>query len=91
MYFCYVMIHLTIAQAIVFDIDWSYTLAWFAASLLITRKRLSKIGVRFGYARRRYIAMADVRHALVPCNSHHFVVYGQKHQVWVLLFLVRTS
>ena len=41
----------------------------------------------FVYARRRYVAMADMRHGLAPCNTHNFVVYGQKHRVWVLIFL----
>ena len=30
-YFCYVMNHWTIAGAIILDIDWDYTMAWFPA------------------------------------------------------------
>ena len=45
----------------------------------------------FVYARRRYVAMANMRHGLVACNTHNFVVCGQKHKVWVLVLLVRTS
>ena len=30
-------------------------------------------------------------HALATLNSNNFVVYDQKHKVWVLVFLVRTS
>ena len=32
--FCYVMSHWTIDQAIFSAIDWHFTMAWFAASLL---------------------------------------------------------
>ena len=71
------------------------TMAWFPASLLIIRRRSStcatKMRVLFVYARRHYVAMADMRHGLAPCNTHNFVVYGQKHKVWVLVFLGRTS
>ena len=43
--------------------------------------------VWFIYARRDYVAMADMRHGLAPSNTHSFIVYGQKHKVWVLIFL----
>ena len=35
-------------------------------------------------------AMADMTHDFATLNSNNFVVYGQKHKVWVLVFLVRT-
>ena len=88
-FFCYVMSQWTIAQAIVLDIDWDYIKAWFRATLLIIRRRLSscstKMRVLFVYARRRYVAMSNMRHALVPCNTHNFVVRGKKPYVWVLV------
>ena len=34
--------------------------------------------------------MADITHDLATLNPYNFVVYGQKHKVWVLVFLVRT-
>ena len=30
-------------------------------------------------------------HALATLNSNNFIVYSQKHKVWVLAFLVRMS
>ena len=69
-------------------------MAWFPASLLITQRRSStcamKMHVPFVYVRRRYVAMVDMRHGLATCNTQNFVVYGQKHKEWVLVFLVRT-
>ena len=35
--------------------------------------------------------MVRMRHGLATLNSNKSVVYGQKHKVWVLVFLVRTS
>ena len=35
--------------------------------------------------------MVKIRHSSATLNSNNFVVYGQKHKVWVLVFLVRTS
>ena len=35
--------------------------------------------------------MVKIRHGLATLNSNNSVVYGQKHKVWVLFFLVRTS
>ena len=32
-----------------------------------------------------------MRHGLATLNSNNFGVYGQKHKVWVPVFLVRTS
>ena len=47
--------------------------------------------VRFVYERTRYATMVKMRHGLATLNSNNYVVYGQKHKVWVLVFLVRTS
>ena len=69
--------------------DWDYTMVWFPASLLKTGRRLSTI--RFIYARRRLVTMAEMRHGLTTLNYNTFFVYGQKHKVRVLVFLVRTS
>ena len=46
--------------------------------------------LRFVYERRRYATMVKLRHGLATLNSNNSV-YGQKHKVWVLFFLVRTS
>ena len=35
--------------------------------------------------------MVEIGHSLATLNSNNFVVYDQKHKVWVLVFLVRTS
>ena len=47
--------------------------------LLITQRCSStcesKICVQFVYDRRRYVAMADIRHGLAPCNTNNLVVY----------------
>ena len=92
-YFCYVMHHWTIDQAIFSTID--FTMAWFPASLLKTLRCLSTwattMHVRFVYERGRYSTMVKMRHGLATLNSNYSVVYGQKHKVWVLVFLVRTS
>ena len=47
--------------------------------------------VRLVYERRRYATIVKMRHDLATLNSNNSVVYGQKHKVWVLVFLVRTS
>ena len=44
---------------------------------------------RFVYERRRYATMVKIRHGLATLNSNTSVVYGQKHKMWVLIFLVR--
>ena len=66
-------------------------MAWFPTSLLIKRRSTStcttKMRVLFFYARRRYVTMADMRHALAHSNTNNFVVNGQKYKVWVLVFL----
>ena len=70
-------------------------MAWLPASLLKTHMRLSTCAptmhVQFVYERRRYATMVEMRHGLATLNSNIFVVYGQKHKVWVLVFLVRMS
>ena len=70
-------------------------MAWLPASLLKTHRRLSTCAttmrVRFVYERRGYAKMVKIRHGLATLNSNNSVVYGQKHKVWVLFFLVRTS
>ena len=47
--------------------------------------------VRFVYERRRYATMVKVRHGLATLNSNNSAVNGQKHKVWVFVFLVRMS
>ena len=47
--------------------------------------------VRLVYERSRYATMVEMRHGLATLNSNNSVYYGQKHKVWVLVFLVRTS
>ena len=47
--------------------------------------------IRFVYERRHYATMMKIRHGLATLNSNNSVVYGQKHKVWALVFLVRTS
>ena len=47
--------------------------------------------VPFVYERRRYATVVKMRHGLATLNSNKSVVYGQKHKVWELVFLVRTS
>ena len=67
-------------------------MAWFPAFLFKTHRCLSAwattMHVWFVYERRRYATMVKMRHGLATLNS---VVYGQKHKVWVLVFLVRMS
>ena len=46
---------------------------------------------RLVYERRRYATMVKIRHGLAILNFNNSVVYGQKHKVWVLVFLVRRS
>ena len=85
------MSHWTIDQSIFSTIDWHYTMAYFLASLLKTHIPLSTcvamMCVRFIYERRLYATMVY----LATLNSNYSVVYGQKHKVWLLVFLVRMS
>ena len=48
--------------------------------------KLSKWNDYSGYA-----TMVKIRHGLATISSNNSVVYGQKHKVWVLVFLVRKS
>ena len=72
---------LTFAQAIGLNIDSGITMVWFPRSLLKTQRRVSSCAttmrVRFIYARRRFVTMADM--ATLNCNN--IVVYGQKHKM----------
>ena len=72
-----------------------YTMAWLPAFQLKTHRHLSTwattMRVPFVYERRRYATMVKIRHGLATLYSNNSVVYGQKHKVWVLVFLVRTS
>ena len=67
----------------------------FPASLLKTHRCLlscaTTMRVWFVYERRRYATMVKMRHGLATLNSNTSVVYGQKHKVWVLVFLVRAA
>ena len=82
-------------RSINMTIDWHFTMAWLPASLLKIHRHLSTCAttmrVRFVYERRRYATMVKIRHGLATLNSNNSIVYGQKHKVWVLVFLVRTS
>ena len=44
-----------------------------------------------GLRQETFVTLAEVRHGLITLNSNDFVVYSQKHKVWVLVFLVRMS
>ena len=43
------------------------------------------------YERSWYATTVKIMHGLATLNSNNFIFYGQKHKVWVLVFLVRTS
>ena len=47
--------------------------------------------LQFVYERRGYATMVKIRLGLATLNSNNYVVYGQIHKVWILVFLVRTS
>ena len=76
-------------------IDCHYTMAWLPASLLKTHRGLSTCAttmrIWFVYERRCYATLVIIRYGLATLNSNNSVVYGLKHKVWVLVFLVRTS
>ena len=46
---------------------------------------------QFPYERRHCATMVEIRHGLATLNSNNSVVYGQKHKVWVIVFIVSTS
>ena len=89
------MSHRTIAQAIIFDTDWHYTMAWSPALLFKTPRRLSTCAMMmpiwFLYERRHYATMVKMRHGLATLNFNNFVVYDQKHKVLKLIFLERAE
>ena len=71
-------------------------LFYYIINLSYTHRRLilscaTTMRVRFVYGRRRYATIVKMRNGLATLNSNNSVVYGQKHKVWVLVFLVRTS
>ena len=37
------------------------------------------------------VMLSKMADGFTTLNSNNFVVYGQKHKVWVLVYLVRTS
>ena len=68
-------------------------MAWFPTSLSETLKAL--INLRKDDAcmvrlRRCYATVEELRYAFATLNSNNFIVYSQKHKVWVLVFLVIT-
>ena len=93
--FCYVVCHWTIPPVNKFD----YWLALYHGLVthfpVKTHRPISTCAtmmrLRFVYERRRYTTMVKIRHGLKTLNSDNSVVYGQKHKVWVLVFLIRTS
>ena len=76
-------------------IDWLYTMGLVSRFPVETHRRLllcaTTMRVRFVYEKRRYATMVKMRHGLATLNSNNSVVHGQKHKVWALVFLVRTS
>ena len=82
-------------RSINMTIDWHYTMGLVSRFPVKTHRRLlscaTTMRVRFVYGRRRYAAMVKTRYGLATLNSNNTVVYGQKHKVWVFVFLVRMS
>ena len=76
-------------------IDWHYTMGLVSRVPVKTHRRLlscaTTMRARFVNERRRYATMVKIRHGFATLNSDNSVVYGQKHKVWVLVFLVRMS
>ena len=78
-------------MGIVLTIDWDYTcFAVKISKAFIDMHDDDARTVRYVYARRRFVTMAETRLGLTTLNSSNFVVYCQKHKVWVLVFLVST-
>ena len=82
-------------RSINMTIDWPYTMGLVSRfpvkntqALIIMR---DDDALWFVYERRTYATMVKMRHGLATLNSNNSVVYGQKHKVWALVFLVRTS
>ena len=82
-------------RSINMTIDWHYTMGLVSRFPVKTHRRLlscaTTMRVRLIYERRHYATMVKMRHGLATLNSNNSVVYGQKHKVWVLVFLVRAS
>ena len=69
-------------------------MSWFPVSLLKTHRRFSRRDNNARtvcYERGCYATMVKIRHGLATLNSNNSVVYGQKHKVWVLVFLERVE
>ena len=49
--------------------------------------------IKYQHINRRPVAMTDMMHLLVrlPPTPNNFAIYGQKHKVWIFIFLVRIS
>ena len=64
-------------------------MTWFPASLLKTTRRVDMLD---DDAHKKTSGnIRKMRQGLATVNSNNFVVYGQKHKVWVVVFLVRWS
>ena len=77
-------------RSINMTIDWHYTMALVSRFPIKTHRRLLACATTM---RLRFFMKGDVMQqwCLATLNSNNSVVYGQKHKVWVLVFLVRTS
>ena len=69
------------------------TIPWpgFHASLLKKQRRLSTCTITMHVQRRRCATNVKMSHPLATLYSNKFVVYGQNHKVWVLVFLERAE
>ena len=78
-------------RSINMTIDWHYTMG--LVSRFPIKNTLALIIMRDDDARTVLLwkETLKMRHGLATLNSNNSVVYGQKHKVWVLVFLVRTS
>ena len=76
-------------------IDWHYTMGLVSRFPVKNTQALiimpDEDATRFVYERRCYATMVKMRHGVATLNSNNSVVYDQKHKVWVIFFLVRTS
>ena len=72
-------------------IDWHYTMG--LVSRFPVKNTQALIDMRENDARTVRLGkeMVKIRHGLATLNSNNSIVYGQKHKVWVLVFLVRRS
>ena len=87
------MSHLTIAQSIFWLL--TSTIPWlgFRLRCLYTQALINMRNkwCAYGLFMKGDATKVKMSHALATSNSNNFVVYGQKHKVWVLVFLVRMS